>query len=499
MRRPGHRHARSGHRLLLAAAALVACVALPATAPAAAAIPTVAPQGSIDQFIDKELPASGVPGVTYAVVTDGQISAVGARGVARLGGDEPVTPHTPFLTGSVTKSFTALAVMQLVEAGRIDLDATVEAYLERFSGRLGGSITIRQLLSHTSGFSTLQGNASYAATSGGADELARRVDRLAEVAPAHAPGETWAYSNANYEILGRVVEVVSGQDFQTYVTDHILEPVGMSDSFVADGQVHDAMATGHRPWFGTKRPLPENATSRGTAPQGGLVASATDLARFLSVMMNGRDDVLSAEGKASMMQPAGAASPFYGFGWFVDRSDGTVWHTGTSPGFESTATMIPEQDKAVVVLVNGGSGVGFGETSQLRNGITARALGLDYAGEGPRLQQKSLFVGLTLLPVIYLLSMAWGWRHRAAIRAKTGAFGLFSLWFPLLTTLAAAWVITWLVPTLIGSPLGTITLFQPDLGAAMIATSVTGVLWALFRLGVAYTGRPRPTSGESSR
>ena len=196
-----------------------------------------------------------------------------------------------------------------------------------------------------------------------------------------------------------------------------------------------------------------------------------------------------------MMQPAGAASPFYGFGWFVDNSDGTVWHTGTSPGFESTATMIPAQDKAVVVLVNGGSGVGFGETSQLRNGITARALGLDYDGEGSRLQQKALFVGLVLLPVVYLLSMAWGWRHRAAIRAKTGAFGLFSLWFPLLTTLAAAWVILWLVPTLVGSPLGTITLFQPDLGLAMIATSVTGVLWALFRLAVAYTGRSRPGQG----
>ena len=481
---------------MLAGLAVVVGVGLTAGAPTAtAAIPAAAPQGSIEEFIDTELPGSGVPGVAYAVVTDGQISAVGTRGVARHGGDEPVTPHTPFLTGSVTKSVTALAVMQLVEAGRADLDATVETYLERFAGRPAGPVTIRQLLSHTSGFSTLQGNASYADTDGGEDELARRVDRLAEVAPAHVPGETWDYSNTNYEILGRVVEVVSGQDFQTYVTDNILEPVGMTDSFVADGQVHDVMATGHRPWFGTKRPLPENATSRGTAPQGGLVASATDLARFLAVMMNGRDDVLSAAGKVQMMQPAGAASPFYGFGWFVDNSDGTVWHTGTSPGFESTATMIPAQDKAVVILVNGGSGVGFGETSQLRNGITARALGLDYDGEGSRLQQKALFVGLVLLPVVYLLSMAWGWRHRAAIRAKTGAFGLFSLWFPLLTTLAAAWVILWLVPTLVGSPLGTITLFQPDLGLAMIATSVTGVLWALFRLAVAYLGRSRPGQG----
>ena len=161
--------------------------------------------------------------------------------------------------------------------------------------------------------------------------------------------------------------------------------------------------------------------------------------------------------------------------------------------------MIPTQDTAVVVLVNGGSGVGFQETSKLRNAITAQALGLDYDGEGSRMQQKALFIGLVLLPVIYLLSMAWAWRHRSAIRAKSGAAGRFSLWFPLLTTLAAAVVILYLVPTLIGTPIGNITLFQPDLGAALIATAVTGVLWALFRLGVAYTGGPARPGGRTRR
>ncbi len=119
------------------------------------------------------------------------------------------------------------------------------------------------------------------------------------------------------------------------------------------------------------------------------------------------------------------------------------------------------------------------------------ALGLDYAGEGSRLPQKALFIGLVLLPIIYLLSMIWAWLHRAKIRAKlkSGIFGLFSLWFPLLTTLVAAWVIFSLVPRLGGAPLGTIRLFQPDFGLALIATAVTGVLWAVFRLGVAYTGK----------
>ncbi len=464
------------------------------------ALSTSVPEGSIDDFIDSEMPASGVPGLAYAVVADGDITLAGGRGVVTLGEDKRVTPDTPFLIGSVSKSFTALSVMQLVEAGEIDLDAGVSDYLDAFSGQPAGAVTIRQLLSHTSGFSTLQGNASHTDITGGKDELARRVDQLSEVTPGYAPDEKWEYSNTNYQILGRVVEVVSGQEFQAYVGTNILEPVGMDHSFVADGEVHEDMATGHRPWFGTKRPLSENTTDRATAPQGGIVASASDLARYLQMMMNGEDDVLSAAGKTQMMRPASAASPFYGLGWYIDSGNRTVWHSGLTPGVETLATMVPADQDGVVVLVNGSSGLGFGETAHLLNGVTARALGLDYDGEGSRLPQKALFSSLLLLPIVYLLSMVWAWRHRVEIRAKarSGVFGRFSLWFPLLTTLLAAWVILGLVPRLFGSPLANIRLFAPDLGLALIATAVTGVLWAVFRLGVAYTDRSGPAWRASS-
>ena len=457
-----------------------------------AALPARGSDGSIEDFIASEMPASGAPGLAYAVVADGRITSNGAYGVVTIGGARKVTPDTQFLTGSISKSFTALAVMQLVEASKVDLDSAVSHYLDGFLDRPAGAITIRQLLSHTSGFSTLQGNATPTDITGGKDELARRVDQLSGATPAYEPDQRWEYSNTNYEILGRVIEVVSGQDYQAYIATDILRPVGMEDSFVADGEIHESMATGHTPWFGTKRPRPENTTHRGTAPQGGIVASASDLARYMQMMMNGEDDVLSADGKALMMRPASAASPFYGLGWFVDSDKGSVWHSGSTPGVETLATMVPAEKKGVVVLVNAGSGIGFGETTQLRNGITARAIGLDDEGEGSRWSQKALFIALVVLPIVYLLSMIWAWRHRGTIRAKSGVFGLFSLWFPLLTTLVAAWVVLYLVPRLLGAPFSTISLFQPDLGVALLATAVTGVLWAVFRLGVAYTGRPGP-------
>lgn len=442
----------------------------------------------MEDFIAGEMADSGVPGLAYAIVDDGQITGADAHGVVRAGGSTDVTPDTPFVIGSISKSFTALAVMQLVEAGEVDLDAELAQYLDGFSGRPAGSITIRQLLSHTSGFSTLQGNAS----TGGTDELAHRVDELVEAEPAYPPGERWEYSNTNYQILGRLIEVVSGQDYQTAVTANILEPVGMDNSFVADGEIHESMATGHRPWFGTKRPLATNTTDRVTAPQGGIVASSQDLALYMQMMMNGEDDVLSAQGKAQMMQPASTTSPYYGFGWYLDPANGSVWHSGSTPGTETLLTMIPTKDEGAVVLVNGGSGMGFGETTELLNGIIARALNLGYDGEGSRWAQKTVFVSLVLLPIIYVLSMIWAWLRRAELRAKSGIFGLFSWWFPLFTTLGSAWVILWLVPNLFGVPLRTLALFQPDLGLVLIATAVFGVLWAVFRLGVAYTGESSP-------
>jgi CubicO group peptidase (beta-lactamase class C family) len=448
-----------------------------------------APEGSIEDFVASELPASGAPGLAYAVVTGGEVADVRGHDVVERGTDTAVTADTPFVIGSISKSFTALAVMQLVEAGRVDLDTGIAEYLDEFAGQPAGDATIRQLLSHTSGYSTMHGNSTDPDVEGGADELARRVEGLAATAPAHAAGERWDYSNANYLILGRLVEVVSGKSFQDYVTTDILEPVGMTHSFVSDGEPHEGVAVGHTPWFGTKRPVEESPLGPGMAPAGGIVASAGDMALYLQMMMNGEDDVVTADSKALMMRPAGAVSPAYGLGWNVDVAGGTVWHDGTVPGVETLASMVPDEQSAAVVLVNAGSGMGLGETVELRNGIVARALGLDYAGEGSAWSRQLLFFFVVLSPVFYLLCMAWAWRHREQIRAKAGFSGVFSLWFPVLTTAVAAWVMLVLVPQLFGAPLGTIWLFSPDFALGLVACAVGGLLWAVFRLGVAYSGR----------
>ena len=268
----------------------------------------------------------------------------------------------------------------------------------------------------------------------------------------------------------------------------------MEHSFVADGEVHEAMATGHRPWFGTKRPLPENATDRGTAPQGGIVASASDLARYMQMMMNGEDDVLSAEGKALMMRPASAASPFYGFGWFVDPANGTCLAFRVEPRFRNARDDGPRGteggrragQRGQRDWVSGKRPSSATASPPGRSASTTTARQPD----GPRRPCSSRLV---LLPIVYLLSMVWAWRHRDEIRAKSGGRSACSACGSRCSPrLARRGFIFGLVPSLFGLTLGTLCLFQPDLGLVLIATAVTGVLWAVFRLGVAYTGKSGP-------
>lgn len=452
-----------------------------------ATVPARAQTSSIDDFVVEQMGVSSVPGLAYAVVDTGEIAS-GEFGEILLGSGRRILPDTPFVIGSISKSFTAVAVVQLARAHTIDLDTSISQHLEAFKDSPGSSITLRQLLSHTSGYSTLQGNDKLVAASRTPGALLRQVQRIAEWAPADEPGTRWVYSNANYYVLGALIEVLSGQDYASYIEENVLEPIGMLHSFVADGEIRGGMAVGHTPWFGMKRPVQEGRTDRLSAPVGGVIATASDVARYLAVMMNGEDDLISAKSKAEMMRPASAASPFYGLGWYIDADSGTVSHTGLTPGIETLAIMLPAKQVGAVVFINAGSGMGFGENANIFHGIRTLALGMqDMSQVGGRWGRRALFALFALLPLLFVVGIAQAWLGRTRLRAKSGLFGAFSLWFPLLMTLALAWISVGLIPRLFGVSMATFWRHSPDLALSLIATAATGVAWAMLRLGVAYS------------
>lgn len=459
----------------------------------APALPQAEPTSSdVEAFLDDAMPAASAPGLAWAIIEAGDIRS-GARGELVAGSGRRVTEDTPFPLGSISKSFTALAIMQQVEAGQVELDRPIAAYLDAFDGQPGAAITIRQLLSHTSGYSTLQGNQSHADQPGQVRSLADGARQLAMTTPAGEAGVDWQYSNANYLILGALIETVSGLGFGDYIETRILDPLGMDDSFVggSDRGVGEAVAIGHTPWFGGRRPVAasDDPMARAMAPAGGIVGSAVDVTRYLAMMMNGEDDLISADHKAMMVQPASAASPFYGFGWFLDAGADTAYHTGLVPGVATVAVLSRSEQRGGVALVNANSGMGFGVTGEILAGLSAYALGNTPASGGSHLGAQSFYLMLAGTPLLFLAGIVMVWIRRAGLRAKSGPVGLFSLWFPLVSTLAMAWAFLDLTPRLFGTPLMTLSLYQPDMVVLLIASSVIGVSFAVFRLGVAYTGR----------
>lgn len=439
-----------------------------------------AEQHKLQNFIENEAKEAGIPGVSYSYISDGE-AQFGNFGTTTKKNGKTVSSQTLFSIGSISKSFTAIAIMQLMEKGALKLDDPVSSHLAKFTGKSIGIITIRQLLSHTSGLSTAQGNQHQTDFSIDENALARRVSQLVEITPASKIGTNWAYSNANFLLLSRIVEVLSGQQFEDYIETRVLRPIGMTDSRIIDWEVRESDAIGHRNLFWTKQQYDGRGIGRGSFGQGGVMASARDMAKYLSMMMNNLDDVITAESKVQMMQPASAASPNYGFGWALVPERNLVLHDGQNPGFEAFAVMQPDLQKAFVILVNGSSGFGFGETGYLFRGATTLALGGPEVLK-PGIAKKGIFIALIALSLLFVLSIVRTWRKRSDATPVRKKNRTILRCLMITFTLGFAYALVFLVPALFGANIQTAALFQPDVGILLIAGSLSAAIWALMQI-----------------
>ena len=231
-------------------AALLLTAMCASTAPASASPPDRATLTRMDEVIREGMERSGMPGFAVAVVSGDDV--LHTRGFGDAGDGRRVTPQTPFLLGSTSKSFTALAAMQLVDAGRLDLDAAARRYVPEFrlaDQSAADRITVRQVLQQTSGLPATAGGAIVRSAADGSTLDA--VRELRDTTLATPPGSAFEYSNANYILAGLIVERASGEPYGQYIQRHIFTPLGMRRSFVAlDAAERAGLATGHRFWFG---------------------------------------------------------------------------------------------------------------------------------------------------------------------------------------------------------------------------------------------------------
>lgn len=326
----------------------------------------------LDAHIREQVARWTVPGLTVGVLRDGERESR-AYGVTSLETGYPVRPDTLFAIGSISKVYTAMLIMALVDEGRLDLDAPVVTYLPDLrlaDEHARDTITLRQLLTHQSG---LFGD--YFDDFGmGDDALARCVASFHTLRQLTAPGELWAYCNSGFMLAGRVVEVVTGQPFEAAMRARIFEPLGLDRSFFfAQEAIVHPTAVGHAlktPGGDEHEVRRKYLFSRNVAPAGGIIADAGDLLTLAAFSMgdgmwNDRR-ILSSETLQAMQTPqvraanylAAGFAEWCGLGWAIRFIEGVkvVEHGGSITGFQVKLKVVPARRFAIAVLTNSARG-----------------------------------------------------------------------------------------------------------------------------------------------
>jgi|HubBroStandDraft_1064217.scaffolds.fasta_scaffold00705_4 D-alanyl-D-alanine carboxypeptidase len=337
----------------LAAAAAVRAEGLDSAPPVAAAFAT------LDREIAADLRARAIPGLAIAVIHGRDLLWHRDYGDADLARGDKVGPGTRFRLGSMSKLLTGLALVQLRDAGRLDLDDPVTRHLPWF--RLAGdphpAITLRELLLHLSGLPREAPGASW--TDRVMPSREDLVRTLADVAPAIPAESGWKYSNLGFALLGLVVEAASGQSYADYVGTHVLLPLGMTDTVVEPKPDTPGLATGYGP-RGPDGPREARAflTMGALTAAAGIASTAADMAKLAAWALDDGDSlVLSARSRREMLRIHADFSDFSGgegLGWETRRAGNVIriGHAGKAAGFAGRIAIEPATGLGVVVLTN---------------------------------------------------------------------------------------------------------------------------------------------------
>ena len=434
--------------------------------------------GDVESYVAHQRRDSGAPGVAVGVV----------RGTARdAAASGNVRADSLFVIGSVTKSFTALAVMQLVEAGKVRLDAPVVGYLPYFrtgNRTVSDTITVSQLLSQTSGLSTAAGEDPFRRPE---TTLHAQVLALRGVTAAK-PG-AFTYSNANYEVLGELVEHVSGQSYADYLHTHVLGPLDMRHTFTDLAAAKAAgLQGGHRLWFGVA--VPDGVYYRADwLPAGFLVSTVRDLNHYVSAMLNGgrygTTSVLSSAGVQQLTTGVTDASnrgrhQSYGYGWFRESVGGRdlVEVPGSAHNYHADIVLVPDRHVGVVVLTNAESILYFLIPKFDLLALNAAAVA---TGAAPQGTVRGLYIVIDVLLAAMLFAYARAFirvlrRRTPGLVGQSAPRKAFTLWREFIAPV----LLLVELPRLLG--FGWPVLLRSDLGLALAIVAALGLGTLLGRL-----------------
>jgi CubicO group peptidase (beta-lactamase class C family) len=455
---------------------------------------------AIDAYIEGQMHRLHIPGASLAIVEGDQIVHARGFGHARPGGEVP-TPQTPFFIGSLTKSITALAVMQLVEAGKVELDTPVQCYLPWFhvaDPQASCQMTVRHLLNQTSGLPVLPSEIALSDFDDRLDATERQVRALSTLKLTRPVGSKFEYCNTNYNVLGLIIEAASGMSYSDYIQQHVFTPLEMRHSHTSKAAAQrDGLAKGYRYWFGHPFPAPNLPIPRGSLPSGQLISSAEDMGHYLLAYLNGGQfcgaQILSKEGIVELTRGVaewkemGFFIGHYGMGWIIQEFGETriISHSGTVPDFSAFMALIPEQKKAIALLFNANNAMMKMTLDEVGLRAAQRLAGLKlspfWLGAAPWLLRGMLLIPiLPVVDVIATLRLIRRWRSESELRPIQERMLGQHVLLPLIPNLLAALT---LVPVM-SKMRGWIRLFMPDFfWIARISGAFTGI-WAVLRTGL---------------
>lgn len=335
---------------------------------------------TVSQTVEREMARLHVPGVALGVLYEDR-ERVAGFGSTSVEGPLPVDGDTFFQVGSISKTFTATALMRLVERGHLHMDAPVRSYLP--SLRLADPtvtqhVTLRHLLNHTAGWL----GDYFDDTGSNDDALARMVARLADLPQLTPLGAVWSYNNAAFYLAGYLLEVMTHQPFEVALRELVLDPLGLTrTTFSAADVISYRVAVGHEVRPGEDRPVVARpwGLPRALAPVGGLISNVRDLLRYARFWLG---DGQTSDGTRllrpetmrlmrSPLTPAASQPEHMGIAWMLSHIGPVeqVYHGGATNGQVALLALVPEQRFALVVLTNCETG---GELNEIVNRAALR-------------------------------------------------------------------------------------------------------------------------------
>jgi CubicO group peptidase (beta-lactamase class C family) len=307
---------------------------------------------AIEQVVKAEMASQGIPGLSILVQRGDDVLLRAAYGRANVELDVPARPDNVYNSGSITKTFTALTVMSLVEEGKLSLDDKVARYVEQ-APETWSAITVKHLLSHTSGIP------EYALIEGLylTEEYTREFwwQKIAPLPLDFVTGKRFAYSNSNYTVLSQVIEKVTGKGFYEAVQERVISKAGLKDTkFRQTNEIVPRLATGYFK-VGEEMIVSPSEASSSAFGAGGIVTTVDDLAAFLRACREGK--IVSKATLAQMQTPNrtdDGRKTGYGLGWFVRDLNGHPMHShaGNTAGYSASMAYFPDQDLTVCVMGN---------------------------------------------------------------------------------------------------------------------------------------------------